>query len=238
MVGLVAPAARRGPLERLAGSSLGRKYVMAITGLVMLGFLVGHLSGNLLVFAGADALNAYAQWLKDHPGLLWTARIVLLLALVAHMGAAMRLARENAAARPRAYAAKSWREASWASRHMLMTGLLVFLYVVYHLLHFTFHAIDTGGMGLKDAAGRVDVYSMVVEGFRVHDVEMTYIAAHVVLDVHIWHAVPSVFQTLGLDHKALRPLANKGGPALAVALAAGYIAIPVAIWAGCIGRAP
>jgi succinate dehydrogenase / fumarate reductase cytochrome b subunit len=234
MLGFLAPGARRGPLGRLAGASIGLKVVMAATGVLMFLFLLGHLSGNLLLFSGPDALNAYAQWLRDHPVLLWGARIGLLAALVAHMTAAVRLARTSRAARPQPYARKEWREATWASRHMLLTGLLVFAYVVYHLLHFTFHAIDTGAMGLRDAAGRLDVHAMVVAGFRNPAVALSYVAAQVVLGLHLWHGLPSFFQTMGWDHPLVRPMARRGGAALAALVALGYVSIPVAVWTGVV----
>ncbi|MHC4548016.1 MAG: succinate dehydrogenase cytochrome b subunit [Planctomycetota bacterium] len=226
------PSYRR--LQRIAGSSIGNKFLMAATGILLLFFLLGHLAGNLQVFLGREAVNAYAQWLHDRGGLLWTARIVLLAALLLHIYTALRLSLQNWTARPEGYRYEDTVEASWASRHMLLTGGVVFAYVVYHLLHFTFRVIDTGGMGATDAAGRLDVYGMVVQGFGHWAVASSYVAAQVVLGIHLWHAIGSVFQTLGWDQLTLRPLVRWLGPALAVLIAAGYISIPLAVWLGIV----
>jgi succinate dehydrogenase / fumarate reductase cytochrome b subunit len=118
-------------------SSLGSKYVMALTGIALIGFVVAHMSGNLLVYAGRDALNTYAATLKQHPALLWAARAGLLVIFVVHVVLGIRLTRQNSAARPVSYAYEDTLQASWASRHMLLTGLVLLAFVVYHLAHFT-----------------------------------------------------------------------------------------------------
>lgn len=232
MRGYTAPPAGR--LKRLLAGSIGSKIAMAVTGLAMFGFLVGHLSGNLLVFSGRDAVNDYAAWLREHPMLLWGARIVLLGALALHVATGLRLARANREARPVPYTREDTIKATLSSRTMVLSGLLVLLYVAYHLLHFTFQVIDTGGMGVTDAQGRADVYGMVVAGFRDPLVSIIYVLAQGVLLLHLWHAVGSMCQTLGLNHEAWnRPLraAVLGVPAL---LVAGYVAIPVAVWTGVV----
>jgi succinate dehydrogenase / fumarate reductase cytochrome b subunit len=128
-------------LPRPVRSSLGSKYVMAITGLLLIGFVIAHMAGNLLVFAGPDALNAYAHALKDKPALLWTARIGLLLVFVVHVVLGIRLTLQNRAARPTPYAYEDTLSASWAARHMLLTGLVLLAFVIYHLGHFTLGAV-------------------------------------------------------------------------------------------------
>ncbi|MHC4492646.1 MAG: succinate dehydrogenase cytochrome b subunit, partial [Planctomycetota bacterium] len=168
-------------LQRIAGSSIGNKFLMAATGFLLLLFLIGHLVGNLQIFSGREAVNAYAKWLHDHGGLLWTARIGLLAISSLHIYTAIRLWLQNRDARPETYRHEDTLQASWASRHMLLTGIVVFAYVVFHLLHLTFRSIDTGGMGVMDAAGRLDVYGMLVSGFTHPAVAAAYIAAQVVL---------------------------------------------------------
>jgi succinate dehydrogenase cytochrome b subunit len=118
-------------------SSLGSKYVMAITGLLLIGFVLGHMTGNLLIFAGPDALNGYAAALKARPALLWGARLGLLAVFVVHVLIGIRLALANKAARPTPYAYEDTLQASWASRHMMLTGLVLLAFVGYHLAHFT-----------------------------------------------------------------------------------------------------
>jgi succinate dehydrogenase / fumarate reductase cytochrome b subunit len=226
------PSYRR--LQRIAGSSIGNKFLMAATGILLLLFLIGHLVGNLQIFAGREAVNAYAKWLHDHRGLLWTARIGLLVIFVVHVYTAIRLTLQNREARPETYRHEDTLQASWASRHMLLTGLVVFAYLVFHLLHLTFRTIDTGRMGVMDAKGRLDVYGMLVSGFSNPAVAAAYLVAMVLLGIHLWHATASFFQTMGWDQPALRGLVGWAAPALAVFIAAGYIVIPLAVWFGIV----
>jgi succinate dehydrogenase / fumarate reductase cytochrome b subunit len=226
------PSYRR--LQRIAGSSIGNKFLMAATGILLLLFLIGHLVGNLQIFAGREAVNAYAKWLHDHTGLLWTARIGLLAILLVHVYTAIRLWLQNREARPEAYRHEDTLEASWASRHMLLTGIVVFAYLVFHILHLTLRVVDTGHMGVMDAQGRLDVYGMLIFGFRQPAVAGAYVVAMVVLGVHLWHATASFFQTMGWDQPALRRLVGWAAPTLAVLIAAGYIVIPLAVWFGIV----
>src|ERR1700722_16520489 len=130
-------------LLRPVKSSLGSKYVMAITGLGLVGFVIIHMIGNLLIFAGRDALNGYAAALKHNPAFLWTARTGLLFFFVVHMAFALRLSLHNKAARPTRYVYEDTVEADWASRHMLLTGLVLLAFVLYHLAHFTLGVVAT-----------------------------------------------------------------------------------------------
>ena len=129
-------------LSRLVLSSVGSKYVMALTGLGLMIFVIAHMIGNLLIYGGRDALNAYAHGLTEHPVLLWSARGGLLTIFVIHILFALRTWQENESARPIAYVRKDHVEANWASRHMMLTGVVILLFVIYHLLHFTFGVID------------------------------------------------------------------------------------------------
>ncbi len=122
-------------------SSLGRKYFMALTGLVLTGFVLAHMAGNLLIFAGRDALNSYGAALQDKPALLWSARVGLLVVFVLHVYLGLRLAWENQMARPVGYVYERTLRASWASRHMVLTGLVLLVFILYHLAHFTFGAV-------------------------------------------------------------------------------------------------
>jgi succinate dehydrogenase / fumarate reductase cytochrome b subunit len=226
------PSFRR--LQRIAGSSIGNKFLMAATGVLLLLFLIGHLVGNLQIFSGREAVNAYAKWLHDHVGLLWTARIGLLAILLLHVYTAIRLWLQNREARPETYRHEDTLQASWASRHMLLTGIVVFAYLVFHILHLTLRVVDTGGMGVMDAAGRLDVYGMLITGFSQPAVAVAYIAAMILLGIHLWHATASFFQTMGWDQPALRRLVAWAAPTLAFLIAAGYIAIPFAVWIGLV----
>ena len=125
-------------------SSVGSKFLVALTGLGLTGFVYVHMAGNLLVFQGPAALNDYAQFLKDHAGLLWTARIGLVTLFIIHIGLALRLTIRNQAARPTRYVHEETVQASWASRHMALTGLVILAFVIFHLLHFTRGSIQSG----------------------------------------------------------------------------------------------
>lgn len=217
---------------RLYQSSIGAKQVMAVTGLLLFVFVVGHLLGNLLVFAGRDAMNNYARKLRDLGALLWLVRLALLAVFLAHVGSALRLWRLNRAARPEPYAVTANLAATYAGRTIVMSGLLLLLYVVYHLLHFTLGATNPEYLRLTDPKGLPDVYRMVVLGFSNVAVSGVYIAAMLLLGLHLSHGVTSLFQTAGLNHPAYNPCFKRLGPLSGVIISAGYISIPLAVLAG------
>ncbi|MDH3590315.1 MAG: succinate dehydrogenase cytochrome b subunit [Planctomycetota bacterium] len=227
-------ALESGGLTRLLSSSIGTKFLMALTGVALFGFLLGHLGGNLLVFAGRDAMNAYAHWLHTTPFLVWGTRLVLLPMFLLHIYMAVRLTGENRSARPEPYRYQATVQAPLASRYMMLTGALVAAYVVYHLLHFTFNTVETSGMGRTDAEGRADVYAMVVGGFQSVPVALSYIVANVILGVHLWHGLRSMLQTLGWTHPVFQSVAKPLANALPALIAGGYVSIPLAVWTGVI----
>lgn len=211
---------------------------MAVTGLVLFGFVVGHLAGNLLIFVGRDAINDYAEWLKSMPTVVWTTRIVLLASLLTHVFIATRLKLANSAARPQDYAFKATVQAGLASRAMMGTGVLVLAYVVYHLLHFTLGVTDPEAFALEetvDGETRQDVYGMVLAGFQNSIVVvLVYIVANGLLALHLSHGVASLFQSLGIHDDRYTPMIQKSGIGLAVLIGAGFISIPVAIRLGLV----
>ena len=144
-------------LLRPIRSSLGKKYVMAVTGVLLIGFVLAHMAGNLLVFAGRDAINTYAAALKARPGLLWTARIGLLLVFLVHLYVAFRLTYENYAARPQGYAYERTLRATFSSRHMMLTGLVLLAFIVYHLAHFTLGLVVRADVQLASDGGSIKV---------------------------------------------------------------------------------
>lgn len=222
-----------GRAARLLRSSIGAKFLMAVTGLLLLLFLFGHLTGNLLVFGGREAINGYADWLHAHPGLVWGARIGLLVLFTLHIALALRLTSENRDARSSRYRFDATVQATTASRTMILTGLLVLAYLVYHLLHFTLHVIPTGGMG-KMADGHVDVYGMVVAGFQKPPIAISYFVAMVILGIHLWHAIGSAFQTLGWSHPAWNPVGRFLSIVIPLVVFVGYSSIPLSIWFGVV----
>jgi len=219
---------------RLYRSSIGAKAVMAITGAMLFLFLIGHMAGNLLVFKGQDALNSYAQGLQNLGAGLWVVRIGLLAVFLAHIATALRLHHINREARPVSYYNEDTLKATWASRYMMLTGLVVLTFVIYHLLHFTFHQFAPRGIGL-DEQGRKDVYGMVIAGFSNPVITLSYLAAHVFLLFHLLHGISSVFQTLGWNNDTINPLVKKGLPALAVLIVFGKMSIALSIWLGLVG---
>lgn len=211
-------------------SSIGSKFLMAVTGLLLAGFLVGHLTGNLLVFdPNREALNSYAAWLHSQGPLLWVARIGLLVVFVVHVASGIRLQRQNRAARPVPYAVSSTVQASLASRTMLLTGILVLLYLVLHLLHFTFGAVQPAARAAFEAR---DVHTMVVLGFQNPAYSLVYLASMVVLGMHLSHGLSSLFQSLGLNHPRYNPVLRMIGPVAGIGIAVAYSTIPLAILLG------
>jgi len=200
---------------------------MALTGLVLAGFVLGHMTGNLLMFKGAPAINAYAKWLHDNTGLLWAARSVLLVSVFAHIWAGVQLTLENRAARAGGPAVEATRRATFASRTMPYSGVVMLGFAVFHLLHFTFRTVALGGQEFGD-----DVHKMVVAGFSSRPVAVFYIVSMLLLCLHLSHGVSSVFQTLGLRNERWRGRLDFLALAYAWLVALGFIAIPLAVLTG------
>lgn len=227
-------------LSYLFKSSLGRKFIMAASGLTLFAFVIGHLLGNLQIFIGPEVLNRYAQFLKENIELVWGARIGLLVCVALHIWTAISLSADNKAARPIAYANATPPAASLASRTMVISGLIIFFFILYHLLHFTVQVQWVNGTGvdfhaLKDAKGHHDVYSMVVVGFRHPLVALSYVVAVGLLCMHLSHGVGAMFQSLGLKSKAWSPVIDNAAKGLAVLLFLGYASIPLAVLMGIVG---
>jgi succinate dehydrogenase / fumarate reductase cytochrome b subunit len=221
----------------LWSTSIGKKAVMAITGFVLVVFVIGHMLGNLKVFQGEEKFNGYAAWLREiggpalgHEQFLWLARLTLLVATVLHIVAAVQLTRMSDAARPVSYERKKAIGSTYASRTMRWSGLIIALFVTYHLLHFTFGAVGFAPGQYKPMA----VYRNVVVGFSVWYVSAFYIAAMITLGLHLYHGVWSAFQTLGLntDRTDRRYRALAGVSALVVVL--GNVSVPVAVLTGVV----
>ena len=213
-------------------SSIDKKFFMAVTGLILFGFVVVHMLGNLQIFLGQDALNAYAEHLQELPFLLWPARVFLLLTLMIHMSTAAQLAFENKSARPIGYVHEDTVQASFASRTMMMSGLIIFAFIVFHLLHFTFDKIHPEFCDLKDSKGRDDVYSMVVLSFRDPLIAGSYVAAMAVLCLHLSHGLSSFCQSLGFNNENLRTKIKWIGYTLAVIIFIGNTSMPLAALLG------
>jgi succinate dehydrogenase / fumarate reductase cytochrome b subunit len=225
----------------MLSTTVARKALVAVTGLLLSGFLVGHLAGNLFIFLGPEWLNGYAHHLKELGPLLWIARIGLLGLFIVHLGLAFSLWQRSQGARQDQYAYRDWRAASFASRTMILSGSVIFIFLLYHLAHFTIGVEPIASSGFKDRTHLDhvkhevhDVYSMVIKGFQNPLVVGLYIAGQVLLGMHLSHGVSSAFKTLGLSSRKWQPVVMKIGPAFGFAIAAGNIAIPLACLFGIV----
>jgi len=229
----VAPAG--GFISAFYRSSIGKKMIVAVTGVILLLFVVGHLLGNLQIFLGPDWINGYSQHLRDLGPLLWAIRIFLLAAVTIHIYATIQLAIENRRARPEPYIDKEHVKATFASRHMVMSGLIVLAFIIYHIAHFTVRVTDPRFALLKaDPLNHYDVYSMMVYGFQSYLVSGFYVLGLFLLALHLSHGSSSFFQSLGLNDRKLTPRLVLGGRIFAWLLFAGYTSIPIAILLGLI----
>ena len=223
--------------SRVWNSTLGKKYIMALTGAALFLFVVGHLVGNLQVFGPPEMINAYAHFLKSTPELLWGARIGLLVMVALHIAAAVTLSALNRAARPEPYAGKAAYGSSAASRYMLVSGLVIAAFVIYHLAHFTALLPGINGVGDFRKLTTVlhgetvpDVYATMVLGFQVWWVVLFYLVAQALLFVHLGHGVASMFQSLGFRNHVWWPRIQLLAKVASLAIFAGYAAIAVGLF--------
>ena len=222
-------------LIKLWRSSIGKKWLVALTGVALLGFVVAHLIGNLQMFSGAEKINAYAEFLKANEKPLWLARIGLIGCFATHIVATLSLVRMNRAARPVAYALNRSVQSKLSTRTMALSGLTVLSFVVFHLLHYTLRVTDdrfktVAEGGLLQSAH--DVYHMVIMGFQNPLISGFYVLSVGLLSLHLSHGISSVFQTLGLETKKSALWMPKAAAAIALLLFAGYVSIPAAVLGG------
>jgi len=205
--------------------TIGKKAVMAVTGIILVGWIVGHMLGNVLIFRGPAAVNDYAALLKSNGGLLWGLRAFMLLTLTLHVVAAIQLFQQQRAARPVGYARQVPQQSTFASRTMRWGGLVLALFLVYHILHLT-----TGTV--HPAFSHTDVYSNMVRGLRVPWVAAIYLVAVGALGLHLYHGMWSVFQSLGVSHPSITPMRRRLATGVAAVVYIGFTAIPLAILFG------
>jgi succinate dehydrogenase / fumarate reductase cytochrome b subunit len=227
-------------LVRPVRSSVGGKFGMALTGLVLMGFVLGHMTGNLLIYGGKEALNDYAHALASRPLLLWPARIFLLTVFLLHIFLGVRSVRRDMAARPIGYVREKALYASWPARHMMLTGLVVLAFVIYHLLHFTFGVIDPSDFKTKlpewpsptDPKALPDVAGMVVRGFEQPLIALSYVFFQAFVVLHLWHGAGSWFQHLGLNRSGYDRYIRGFAVVVATVVLIGNCSIPLAILFG------
>lgn len=219
-------------------SSLIKKYVMALTGIVLVGFVFVHMAGNLQVLLGQEAINAYAHALQNLPApILWGSRLFLLVCVVAHAVTAYQLIKENRAARPQSNEVEITKRAGWSSLRMGLTGSLMLAFIVFHLLHFTIRTIYPEYNDLKTTVGSPDgseihdVYSMILAGFRVDAISVFYVFCMFLLCRHLAHGVSSMFQSLGLRSESWRCKLDFAASAYGWIIFIGFSIIPVLVLA-------
>ena len=219
----------QGSYLRFWQTTIGKKAIMAVTGVILFGFVVGHLLGNLQVYLGPEKLNHYAETLRSLPALLWGTRILLLVSVCLHIWSSYELWLLQREARPIGYVKKVNAHSTYASRTMMWSGPIILAFVIFHLLHLTFGTVHPGGPFRPH-----DVYNNVVTGFRVWPVSLFYIIAMIMLCYHLYHGLWSMFQSLGISHPVYTPWIKLFAKIFAVLIAIGNISIPVAILAGFI----
>ncbi len=216
-------------------SSVGRKIIVALTGIVLILFIIGHLLGNLQIFLGPDWINSYAEHLRELGPLLWAIRVFLIVTVTIHIYATIRLAIENRRARPNRYVKRDYVKATVASRYMVLSGLVILVFLIYHIAHFTVRVTDPRFALLrKDPLNHYDVFSMMVYGFQNIYVSAFYVLGMFLLALHLSHGSSSFFQSLGFNDQKMAPRLARGGRVFAWLIFIGYTSIPVACLLGWI----
>jgi succinate dehydrogenase / fumarate reductase cytochrome b subunit len=214
---------------RFYQASIGKKAVMAVTAVVLFGYVVGHLAGNLQVYLGAEQMDRYAAFLHSMPVLLWGVRILLLVSVVLHITASIQLTLLKQEARPVGYVKKEAIGSTFASRSMIWSGAMIAAFVIYHLLDLT--------SGVANTAQYQDLhaYENLVYSFQRPAVSIFYIIAMILLGMHLYHGIWSMFQTLGFSHPRYTPMLKRTAAWVSILLTAGFISIPIAVLTGLVG---
>lgn len=221
-------------LLQFFSTTIGKKFMVALTGLFMVFFLIMHLAGNLEIFSGPDAVNHYARFLRSMPKVLWGFRLALFCSVILHIYLTISLTRDNRLARQDAYLMKKSRKSSLASRTMMISGVTVLIFVCYHLAHYTLGITNPEYENLVDKSGHPHVYNMMVMGFSHPVVSGFYVAAQVLLAFHLSHGISSAARTLGVKSHTLYNRISVFGVLFATAIAMLYISIPIAVLLGLI----
>lgn len=232
-----APAKRKPILVEFWSSAVGKKWVMAVTGILLLGFVFGHMLGNLKMYQGPDALNGYAKWLTTvgkpvlpEYGFLWIFRTALIVAIGLHIIAAYQLTIMNRRARPVRYTShRDYIAANFASRTMRWTGIIVLLFILWHIADLT-----TGWVNPDFVAG--EPYENLVASFERPWVAALYIVANIALAFHIFHGAWSMFQSLGINNPRWNPARRWFAAAFAAAILVGNLSFPIAVLSGVVSN--
>lgn len=215
-------------------STIGKKIIMGVTGLIGIGFVIVHMAGNLQAFAGARKINEYGAMLHGPlADLVWILRVVLIVSVVLHVLMAYQLTRRSAAARPIGYQRREPQVSTLASRTMKWGGVLLLVFIVFHILHFTTQTVDPAGWrGMTDARGDRDVYGNIVASFRIWWVALFYIVSMMALGLHLFHGAWSSVRTLGYAKPSGHPLKRRIAMGVAVIVWIGFTLVPLGVVLG------
>jgi succinate dehydrogenase / fumarate reductase, cytochrome b subunit len=216
----------------------GKKIIMAVTGFFLGMYIILHLLGNTSFFYSPGSMNAYAETLQSLSPLIWLIRFVMLVVLSLHLFYGIQLTLENRAAKSGSYSIIKRRRSTFAARNMIWSGLLIAAFIIFHLLHFTFPVIKPEIFAGRnfDISGRPDVFTMVALGFRAPVISAIYLLSLAGVGLHLAHGIQSLFQTLGLNNERTEQMIIRAGVTIAALLFLGYISIPLAAFAGLIGK--
>jgi succinate dehydrogenase / fumarate reductase, cytochrome b subunit len=214
---------------RFYQAAIGKKVVMAATGVVLFGYLVGHLLGNLQVYLGAERMDGYAAFLHATPTLVWSVRVLLLVCVVLHIVASIQLTVLKQEARPIGYVKQQAIGSSYASRTMIWSGPIIAAFIIYHILDLTTGTVSTSQFR------ELYAYENLVYSFRRIPVSAFYIFAMVLLGMHLYHGLWSMFQSAGFSHPRYTPVIRRAAAWAAIVMTAGFISIPIAVMTGLVG---
>jgi len=216
-------------------SSIGKKWVVALTGIVLVGYVFGHLAGNLQVFLPPEQINNYAEFLHSHPYILWVVRTFLIVCFVLHIVTTIKLVMENRAARPEKYKMKRSVQARIATKTMALSGLVVLAFVIFHLLHFTARTTDARFKPISEGGslhGEYDAHSMIILAFQNTWLSGFYLLSVFLVCLHLSHGLSSLLQTFGINSKGMEERIRFWGQVLAWLVFVGYASIPLAVLSG------
>lgn len=219
----------------LTKSVIFAKVIVAITGLAMVGFIIGHTAGNILVYVGQDAINTYAQGLKDLGAGLWVVRIGLIVAVLLHIFYSIKLAGMNKAAKPIGYKKSTYKRSTFGSKNAVILGITVLAFLIYHLLHYTFQLTHPEYKDMADALGRHDVYTMMITGFGKPIISIIYVIGVLGLGYHLRHGIQSMVHTLGFNGGSVSNYSNLAAKLITAFVVLGLGSIPIAVLTGLVG---
>jgi len=212
---------------RFYESTIGKKAIMAVSGLILFGYLIAHMLGNLQIFLGSQVMNHYAEALHGNPPLLWTARVVLLISVALHIWSSIQLSLIKKEARPVSYVKRTNVVSPWASRSMMLSGPIIDAFVIFHLLHLTTGTVHPRFVELHP-------YENLVTGFVIVPVALAYVVAMIFIGFHLSHGVWSMFQSMGFSHPRYTPMIKKFAAVVSWMIIAGFISVPIAVLLGLV----